>query len=200
VLSLIVHSGGYMQKFLYGMLALLLSFSFSAAAAESYHFDTNHTHILWHINHFGYSNPAGLWFAEGHLTLDEKNPENSRVEIQVKMKDLVTGIPALDEHLKGKDFLDVAHFPNANFKSTKVVVTRKDAAEVSGILTLHGISKPITLNMILNKNDISPISKKKTAGFSGTAKIKRSEFGITLYLPGLSDEVTLDIQAEANLA
>jgi polyisoprenoid-binding protein YceI len=105
-------------------------------------------------------------------------------------------IPKLDEHLKGKDFFDVAQFPTATFVSDKITKTGNNA-KVQGMLTIHGVSKPVTLNVKLNKVGVNPMSKKKAAGFSATATIKRSDFGVGKYVPDVGDEVTLDIQAEA---
>ena len=182
--------------------ALLLS-SFllpvsTAFAAETYTIDPSHTNVEWSIDHFGFSKPNGKFNApEGSVTLDQAKPENSKVTVTFKTDNLTTGVPKLDEHLKTKDFFDVAQFPTATFTSDKVEVTGKDTALVHGNLTLHGVTKPITLNVHLNKV-AENMMKKPTAGFSATATIKRSDFGISAYIPNLGDEVALNIQAEAN--
>jgi polyisoprenoid-binding protein YceI len=184
-------------KFLF-IFPIFLIISPLAQAADEYTLDPTHSYVLWHISHFDFSHPSGKWMVSGALTWDDANPQNDKVEVTVPIADLVTGIPKLDEHLKSADFFDVAKFPTATFVSDKVEVTGKDTAKVSGTLTLHGISKPITLNIKLNKTGISPITQKPTLGFSGTAVLKRSDFGITKYLPGLGDEVPLEIEAEAS--
>ena len=168
------------------------------AAADTYTFDPNHTYVLWHVNHFGFSNPSGKWLADGTLVIDETKPQDSKVNVIIKTASIDTGIPKLDEHLKGPQFFDVAQFPTATFVSDKVTVTGKNTAKVSGILTVHGVSKPVTLDVTLNKVGVSPITNKKTAGFTASTTIKRSDFGITAYLPGLGDDVTINIEAEAN--
>lgn len=181
--------------------ALFVSGASGAQAAETYNFDQHHTNIVWHANHFGFSNPSGRFgVTEGRLVLDEAAPDKSTVEVTIDVAGLVTGIPKFDEHLKSADFLDTAKFPTATFKSTKVDVTGKDTAKVTGDLTLHGVTKPVTLDMKLNKIDVNPISSKKTAGFSGNIVLKRSEFGISQYVPNVSDEITIGIEAEAALA
>jgi polyisoprenoid-binding protein YceI len=166
-------------------------------AADTYTLDPNHTYVMWHINHFGFSNPSGKWMADGSLTLDEAKPENSKVNVIIHTDMLTTGLPELDKHLKSPLFFDVQKFPTAKFVSTKVDVTSKTTATVTGNLTVHGVTKPVTLDVTLNKTGVNPISNKPSAGFSATGKIQRSDFGISAYLPGLSDEVVLDIQAEA---
>lgn len=175
----------------------LFSFAGMTQAAETYTFDPGHSYVLWHINHFGFSNPSGKWFANGTLILDETKPENSQVKVTIDVAKMDTGIPKLDEHLKSKDFFDVEQYPTATFVSNKVKMTGKDSAKVFGILTLHGVSKPVVLDVKLNKLGMSPISNKTTAGFTATTKLKRSDFGIKAYLPGLGDEVNIDIETEA---
>jgi len=182
------------------LLAGLLAVTSTAQAApETYTLDPTHTAVTWTINHFGFSNPWGKFsMITGSLTLDEKAPQDSKVDVTIPTDELVTGLPKLDEHLKSKDFLDVATYPTATFVSTKVTLTSKGTARVEGNLTLHGVTKPETLNVTLNKIGEN-MFKKKTAGFSATTTIKRSDFGITTYLPMLGDEVKLYIESEANL-
>lgn len=184
---------------LLSVFAFLVIFTLPAQAAETYTLDPMHTYVLWHVNHFGFSNPSGKWMAEGTLLLDEANPQQSKLNVTIHTGDIVTGIPKLDEHLKGDQFFDVAKFPTATFVSDKIVMTGKDKAEVHGVLTVHGISKPVTLNVVMNKLAMSPLNNKKTAGFSATAQLKRSDFGINAYLPGLGDEVKIEAEAEAYL-
>lgn len=180
--------------------ALLLPVTQSVQAAETYKLDSGHTYVLWHISHFGFSNPSGKWYANGTLVLDEAKPQNSKVDVIINTADINTGIAKLDEHLKGKDFFNVDQFPTATFVSNKVNVTGKNTAKVQGTLTLHGVAKPVTLDVTLNKAGMSPVSNKKTVGFTASTKIKRSDFGITAYLPGLGDEVKINIEAEASPA
>lgn len=177
----------------------LLAFSSPARAAETYTLDPSHTQVVWNISHFGFSNPSGKFASiEGTLTLDEAKPENSSVEAVIKITNLATGLEKLNEHLLAPKFFDAAKFPEATFKSTKVDVTAKDKATVTGDLTLHGVTRPVTLDVTLNKIGEN-MMKKKTAGFSATATLKRSDFGMTEYLPNLGDEVKIGIETEANL-
>lgn len=183
--------------FLFSILTLSLLFTLPARAADTYTFDPTHTYVLWHINHFGFSNPSGKWLANGTLILDQAQPQNSKVNVIIQVEDTITGIPELDQHLKKAIFFDVARYPTATFISKKVIVTGKNTAQVQGILTLRGVAKPITLNVVLNEIAINPITNKMTAGFSATTELKRSDFGITTLIPGVSDAVKIDIEAEA---
>lgn len=179
-----------------GVLALAAA---PVQAAAIYKLDPNHTAIVWHISHFGFSTPSGKFMnVDGTVTLDEKNPAASSVNVTIPLDKVDTGVPKLDEHLKTKDFFDVATYPTATFASDKVVMTGKKTADVHGKLALHGVTKPVTLKVRLNKAGEN-MFKLQTAGFTASATIKRSDFGMTTYLPGLGDEVTLAIEAEANL-
>lgn len=180
--------------------AALALFSFSAQAADTYKFDPHHTSVVWTANHFGFSNPSGKFSeVEGDLTLDEKNPSKSQVNVTVKMANLFTGYGNFDNHLKSADFFNVEKFTTATFVSKKVVITGKNTAKITGDLTLVGVTKPITLNAKLNKIDVSPITQKRTAGFTATAVIKRSDFGIDYAVPSVGDNVKLLIEAEAGI-
>lgn len=180
--------------------AALMLLSLPAQAANTYKFDPHHTSVLWTANHFGFSNPSGKFSeVEGDLILDEKNPSKSQVNVTIKMTNLFTGYGNFDNHLKSADFFNIEKYATATFVSKKVVITGKNTAKITGDLTLVGVTKPITLNAKLNKIDISPISQKKTAGFTATAVIKRSDFGIDYAVPSVSDNVKLLIEAEAGL-
>ena len=176
--------------------ALTLS---SFAHADEYEIDATHTHVGFAISHMGFSETYGVFKnVSGTLTLDEKKPEESKVDITIHTDSLDTANDARDEHVKGKDFLDTANFPTMTFKSTKVDVTGKDAATVTGDLTLHGVTRPVSLIVKLNKVGPSPMDKsRQVAGFSAIGKLKRSDFGITTYVPAIGDEVTLTISTEA---
>lgn len=174
--------------------------AFSAfAAPETYVLDPKHTNITWHADHFGFSSPSGKFVeSEGVLILDEENPQNSTVKVMIKPASVLTGLKDFDKHLRSEDFLDVENFPKATFVSDKVEVTGEDAAKVHGTLTLLGVAKPVVLDVRLNKigEDRDGV---KTAGFSAATTIQRSDFGMDYALPGVSDEVRIDIETEANL-
>ena len=167
------------------------------AATETYELDPGHSYVLWHISHFGFSNPSGKWMAEGNIIVDESKPQDAKVNVTIPVGNIVTGIPKLDEHLKSEDFFNVDKFPTATFVSKQIKITGKNTADIQGILTLHGVSKPVTLKAQLNKLGESPITHTKTAGFTATAELKRSDYDIKTYLPGLGDQVKLSIEVEA---
>lgn len=184
-----------MKKLL--LTTALAAFVSTGALADNYTLDPSHTNIVWKANHFGFSNPSGK-FAEvsGTLKLDEKNPEASKVDVTVKTASILTGIEKFDDHLKTPDFLNVLKYPEATFKSFKVEKTGEDTAKIHGDLTLLGITKRIVLDAKMNKIGQN-LFGKDVAGFSLTGTIKRSDFGMRYGLPGVSDEVALDIEVEA---
>lgn len=168
------------------------------AAPETYILDPQHTNIVWHANHFGFSNPSGRFTeTEGTLILDEEAPEASQISVTINPASIMTGIPDFDKHLKSADFLHVEEHGTATFISDNVEVTSEDAAKVHGNLTLLGVTKPVVLDVTLNKIGENPMDQTKTAGFSGSTTIKRSDFGIDYALPGVSDEVQIDLEVEA---
>jgi len=199
-----------MKRFLihaFTSVALFLFVTLSVQAAEpskansqNYILDPTHSYVLWHINHSGFSNQSGKWMIDGDLLWDEAQPQNSKINATIKIADILTGVPKLDEHLKGEDFFNAAKFPTATFVSDKIKITGKTTAKIFGQLTLLGVSKPVVLNIKLNKQGINPYSQKKTLGFTGSTTIKRSEFGMSKYVPDVGDDVKIEIEAEANLA
>ncbi len=176
---------------------ILMLLTFTVSAAETLTIDREHSYILWHIKHFNFSTQSGKWYTEGTLVLDKEKPQNSKVNVTIPIANMVTGIAELDKHLKGKLFFDIKQFPIATFVSDKVIVTGKKTAKVIGTLTVHGVSKPVILNVKLNHVGVNPITEKMTVGFSANTKLKRSDFAINTLLPGVGDEVKIDIEVEA---
>jgi polyisoprenoid-binding protein YceI len=190
-----------MKLFVKPLIAAALGFAlFGApafAAPATYKIDPAHTSVQFNYAHnSGLSHMNGKFMnADGTVTLDEAAPANSKIDVSFAIDGVNTGVPALDAHLKTPDFFDAAKYPTATFKSTKVEVTGKDTAKVTGDLTLHGVTKPVVLDVKLNK--IS--DDKKKAGFAATATIKRSDFGIDKYVPVVSDQIDLSIDTELTL-
>ncbi|MET0937535.1 MAG: YceI family protein [Luteibacter sp.] len=189
-----------MRVLRYVALAGLLATAGTAVAAPvTYKLDPGHTMVLFSWNHFGFSNPtANLGQVDGTLVYDEAAPTKSTVEATLPLAGLDTFVPKLDEHLKSADFLDAAKYPTVTFKSTKVVEAGKGKLKVTGDLTAHGVTKPVTLDVTLNKVGPHPMMKVQTVGFDATATIKRSDFGVGAYVPNVSDEIKIRITTEAH--
>lgn len=165
-------------------------------APGTYEADPGHTRITWSVKHLGFSTYSGILPAiTGTLSLDPKAPDASHVEVTIPVDKLGTLDPVLDGHLRAGDFFDVANFPTATFKSTRIEA-KGDEARITGQLTLRGVTKPVTLEAEFNKAGIAPTDKTYTVGFDAKAKIRRSDFGMTAFLPMVGDEVELRIKAE----
>ncbi|ABQ55044.1 TPA: YceI family protein [Legionella pneumophila] len=187
------------RHFIASILAVFALTSYVYAEPQTLTLDNQHTYVLWKVKHLGFSTQAGKWYASGQLVLDKDNPQQSKVNVTIKVDDIVTGIPELDKHLKGKLFFDTKQFPTATFVSNRVEVMGENKAKVYGMLTLHGVTKPIILNVILNKAGINLLNDRETAGFSATTSLKRSDYGIKALIPEVGDDVEIEIEAEAYL-
>ncbi|MGK2912248.1 MAG: YceI family protein [Sphingobium sp.] len=160
----------------------------------TYTIDPNHTQAVFAYNHFGFTSNAGIISGfTGTLVLDPKKPSAASLTVDIPVSSLQTGIPKFQEHLASADFFDFAKFPTAKFVSTSVKI-EGTTADITGNLTLHGVTKPITLDAKFVGAGTA-MNKKETVGFAATGVIKRSEFGIGKYAPMVSDEVELKIVA-----
>jgi len=165
---------------------------------QQYIIEKNHTSVMWIADHFGYSKVSGKFTdIDGTITFDEKSPELSKVEVVINTKEIATGLPKFEKHLKSRDFFDVDNFPTAKFVSKKIVKKSKDKAEIYGDLTLLGVTKEVVLDTKFNKSSPNPMSQKPTIGFSARTTINRSDFNMKYALPGIADKVDLIIEVEA---
>ncbi len=180
------------------LMASLLISTASQASDWNYKFDPSHSNIVWQAGHFDFSMQSGKFaFVEGNLFFNEKKPSKSKVQAKIKIANIETGDKKFNEHLLSKDFFNIKEFDIATFESQKVKITGKNTGKIIGKLTLLGVTKKVSLNVKFNKIGINPINNKKTAGFSATTTIKRSDFGMNTYLPGISDKVKINIEVEA---
>ena len=168
------------------------------AKTEKFVLDPNHTNIIWHADHLGFSNPDGKFAkCSGYITLDEKNPSVSSVNVTIDTTSIITGNEAFDKHLKGSDFFNIEKYQTATFVSTKVDVYNEEYAKVYGDFTMLGVTKPVVLYAKLNKIGKHPFTKKRSVGFSATTVIKRSEFGMKYGIGMVSDDIQIAIEVEA---
>jgi polyisoprenoid-binding protein YceI len=190
-----------MRALKYLALAGLLGVAVSAQAAPvTYKLDPGHTMVLFSWNHFGYSNPtADFGLGEGTVVFDEQNPAKSSVDVTLPLASLDTHVPALDKHLKEADFFDADKYPTVTFKSTKVQPLGGHKFNVTGDLTVHGVTKTVVLAATLNKVGPHPMTKAQSIGFDAAASIKRSDFGVGAYVPKVSDEISIRITTEGSV-
>lgn len=167
--------------------------------------DRDHTEVRFSWNHLGMSWQSGRFRdVIGRVTFDPERPEASEVNVTIKTRSVVTGVPALDRVLnETNDYLDAAQHPDITFRSTEVVATSAKTVNVTGELTINGIAKPVSLAVVWNflgehpLANVNPLYQGVTAaGFSARTKILRSEWGIARGLPLISDEIRITIEAE----
>ena len=153
------------------------------------------------ISHLGYSYINGTfkdW--KGTFSWDAAKPEDTKIDVTLNTASVFTNQAERDKHISSKDFLDVATYPTATFKSTSVKPTGKnaegkDTADVTGDLTLHGTTKPVVIKAVFNGEGKDPWGGYR-AGFSGTTTINRQDFGKMMDLGPQSNELTLNFDFE----
>lgn len=181
----------------------------STAPAGSYTLDKTHASVTFRVNHLGMSRyTARFTGIDGKLNFDPANPSAMSIEASVDPRSIETDFPLdepdFDKELAGPSWLDAAKFPQITFKSTAVEPTGPNTAKVTGDFTLHGVTRPLTLDATFNggyaANDMDPAGSR--IGFSAEGRIKRSDFGVSMGVPapgsnfGVGDEVEIFIEAE----
>lgn len=190
-----------MRKHIVRNLALtaltVLGINGTAVAADSYTIESNHTFPRFEINHFGFSTHHGQFNkTSGKLVLDRAAKTGS-IEITVQTASVGTGDPKLEEHLRSPDFFNVEKFPTMVYKAKTIKFDGNVPVSAEGELTLLGVTKPLTLAISRVVCAQHPFFKKEDCGADVSGKLKRSDFGMTKYVPAVGDEVTLRIQVES---
>jgi polyisoprenoid-binding protein YceI len=162
----------------------------------SYALDPSHTRVLFSVSHMGFS----TWYGDftgvkGSARLDPHRPAASEVQVTIPTASISTTNATLDGELKSADWFDAARFPTISFRSRKITVTGPNRGFIDGDVTLHGVTRPVRLEARFNGAGVNPLSKAYTVGFDATGHIKRSQFGVTKYVPLIGDDVNLTISA-----
>ena len=183
------------------LAAVLLAFAGTAFAAPvTYKLDPTHTNVLAQWSHFGFSHPfANFGDVDGTLVYDAANVGASSVQVTLPLSGLEAFSAKFNEHLRAADFFDAAKYPVATFKSTKVEAAGEGKLRVTGDLTIKDVTRPVVLDVTLNKAADHPMLKTAAIGFDATATISRTEFGVGAYVPNVGDEVTLRITTEGSV-
>jgi len=180
-------------------LALSLAIAIpSMASAADYVIDTKgaHAFIQFRIQHLGYSWLSGRFndFG-GSFSFDETNPNASKVEVNIKTASIDSNHAERDKHLRGKDFLNVSKFPEASFVSTGYKDNGDNTAVLSGNLTLHGVTRPVTIAVTQIGHGPDPWGGYRR-GFEGTTTLKLADYNIDYDLGPASREVELTLSVE----
>ncbi|MGI4977963.1 MAG: YceI family protein [Janthinobacterium lividum] len=175
-------------------LAQVASHEPSQVQAGTYAIDPQHTQVGFGVSHMGFTTYYGHFAdASGTLELTPKNPAGSKLSVSVPTASVSTTSDKLDGELKGDQWFDAAKYPTITFTSTQIVPTGRGEAKVTGNLTMHGVTKPVTLDAKFVGAGTNPLDKKYTVGFAITGLVSRSEFGVKTYVPLIGDEVAITI-------
>ncbi|MBL8471072.1 MAG: polyisoprenoid-binding protein [Rhodocyclaceae bacterium] len=179
------------------VVLLALVASSAQAAPESYTADPNHTWPGFEINHFGFSIQRGRFEkTAGKIVLDTAEKKGS-IEITIEARSLSMGFEKWTKHIQSEDFFDVEKYPTLTYKSDKLLFDGDKLVGAEGELTLHGVSKPVKLTVSNFKCGPNPFNKKPQCGAEISAQIKRSDFGMSKFLPAVGDDVKIFSPIEA---
>lgn len=183
-----------------GATAAGVAASVTAHAEPARHtIDAVHSHVNFRIRHMGASSSWGRFNdVSGHVALDAAAPDAGSVEILVKTDSVDTANAKRDQHLKSQDFFSAKEFPEISFKSKSIKASGAGAFDVTGELTLHGVTKPLTVTLT-KVGEGKGMDGSALVGYDTTFTLKRSDFGMSTYVKegALSDEVTLMVSLEA---
>src|SRR4051812_19902111 len=177
-------------------------------ALGTWNIDPSHSAIAFSVRHMVVSKTRGRFTRwSGQLRFDAKNPSDSLVEVSIDPASLDTADAQRDAHLRSADFFDVEKYPSASFRSSKVEVTANDRYRVTGDLTVHGVSKPVVLEVTYEGSGKDPWGGER-AGFAASTSIDRKDFGLEWnkaletggLLVGERVELTLEIEAVKQVA
>ena len=177
---------------------MLLSAGAALADVQKYALDASHSQIVFSYNHLGFSTSYGMFSGfEGQIMFDQQNPQASSVEVAMPVKSMMTGWEERFAHFMSADFFDATDDEMVSFASTGIEVTGENTALITGDLTLNGVTKSVVLDAKLNKAGDHPMAGKPWAGFDATTTLVRSDYGLGMFAPYVSDEVSVTISIEA---
>lgn len=177
-------------------LAGMLSTS-AFAAPVTYQIDPNHTFPKFSYTHLGLSTQTSSFSKTSGTVVYDAQARSGTVDITIDMKSVNTGSGAFNEHIQAEDFLDTAKHPTATFKSTRVTFEGDRPRSIDGLLTIKGVTKPVTLTVTSFLATPHPFNKKPALGANAYTTVKRSDFNAGKFAPLVGDEVRIDIAIEA---
>jgi len=181
--------------------ALVASMATSAFGADEYVLDASHSQVVFSYNHLGFSTTTGMFSGfDGKILFDAENPAASTVSIEISANSLISGWDARTQHLLSADFFTAEVSPVITFVSTSIEVTGDNTANITGDLTLNGITKSVVLDSVMNQAGEHPMAKKPWLGFDATTTLVRSDFDMGQFAPFVGDDVALMISIEAQIA
>jgi len=185
-----------MKKILIIVFVLLQT---SVFAQSSWNADKAHSKLTFTVTHLGISDILGQFKNfDVKVTSSKEDFSDAVFELTADVASIDTEVEKRDTHLKSPDFFDVAKYPSMSFKSTSIKKVDNNKYKLTGNLTLHGVTKPVTMDVWYRGTTTNPMSKAPTAGFQLTGTIKRSDFTVGPSFPAamISDEVSIKADGE----
>lgn len=181
------------------LLLAILTPTVTRAAEQRFQLDPVHTRVMFAVGHSGFSKAIGtVSGSTGELVFDPEDWSSARVQVSVPLQRLDLGDADWNRSVLAGNLLDVERFPEASFISTRVEQVDTHQAAVYGMLTLHGVSREVKLDVTFNALKRHPLPPfRRTAGFSASTRISRAEFGIDAWKSVIGDEVELRLEVEA---
>lgn len=180
------------------LLALLLASPCSAT--PRYRLDPVHTQVVFFVSHMGFSNSMGVFReVRGHFDFDERDWSTARAEVEVELASLDFGDEAWQRNTLARPLLDAERHPTMRFVGERLERTGEDTGRLHGLLTLRGQTRPLVLDVRLNRVGLNPLTLRRTAGFSATGQLSRSAFGVSGHAQFIGDTVHLRIEVEGLL-
>jgi polyisoprenoid-binding protein YceI len=175
----------------------------SACAADTFVFDKAHSTIGFQVRHLFSTVPGKFDDFTGTINYDEANPENSSVEVTIKTASVNTGVKMRDDDLRSPNFFDAAKYPEITFKSKSVKLTGNNTADVTGDLTMHGVTKEAVLKVELLGKGAGMKPGSVVSGWNAATALKRTDYGLTWnkVIEGtqvVGDDVKIDLNVEAD--
>ncbi len=167
------------------------------AAPETYAVEPSHTYPRFEYSHFGLSTQIHRFNKTSGTIVFDRAAKTGSVDITIDARSVDSGYTMFNEHLQGEEFFDTARYPTITYKSTAVRFEGDTPVVVDGLLTIKGITKPVSLTVTSFHTMPHPILKKDAIGANAVARIKRSDFKASKLTPHVSDEITLSIAVEA---
>ncbi|MEN8503712.1 YceI family protein [Paraburkholderia sp. DD10] len=165
--------------------------------AGRYDLDHDHCSITFDVDHFKYSRFTMRFDRkQGQLDWNEGGLQKSTAAITIDAASIDTNVPLLDKMVKSASMLDVVRYPEIRFVSTRFERTGESRGTLTGDLTIHGVTQPVTLDVTFNGFARDPLTKKDTLGFSADGRFSRAKFGLSTWYPAVGDDIHVRIQAE----
>lgn len=180
-------------------LALLLPAAAVQAQTQKADVDLEHVSVFWSLWHGGFSQVTGQFrqINKVDMVFDRKDVTNSKVSVEIEAASLDSNHAYRDNWARSEAAMDVWKFRTINFDSTKIEKTGDNTAKMTGNLTMHGVTFPVTMDVTYNKGGLHLSKKYSIDGFTAKGKLKRSDFGMSAFIPWIGEEIEFVIQVEA---